>query len=111
MLLGSCCIMRLLFLRFDAGSLRFEWLVVNRHVTAAGNCPRQTLSARMSVHRSDSFVGNARAITDTGAVGIARGRGSQLSGRTSGARCVIWVAGTRQICPTLSDAMAKVRGY
>ena len=60
---------------------------------------------------AEYFIGSVHAIAETGEVVIASGSGSQLGAYVYGARNVIWVAGTQKICPTLSDAVARVRGY
>ena len=60
---------------------------------------------------ADYYVGSVHAIAETGEVIIASGSGSQLAAYVYGARQVIWVAGIQKICPTLDDALARVRGY
>src|ERR687895_601588 len=60
---------------------------------------------------AEYFIGSVHAIAETGEVVIASGSGSQLGAYVYGAKHVIWVAGVQKICPTLSNAVARVRGY
>jgi hypothetical protein len=60
---------------------------------------------------AEYFIGSVQAITEAGEVLIASSTGSQIGAYVYGARYVIWVVGTQKICPTLADAMARVRGY
>ena len=57
------------------------------------------------------FIGSVNAIAETGEVVVASSSGSQLGAYVFGAKYVIWVAGIQKICPTLSDAIDRVRGY
>jgi len=56
-------------------------------------------------------IGSVQAIAETGEVLIASSSGSQLGAYVYGAKYVILVAGTQKICPTLEDALDRVRGY
>lgn len=60
---------------------------------------------------AEYYVGSVHAIAETGEVIIASGSGSQLGAYVYGAKRVIWVAGVQKICPTLPDALARVRGF
>jgi hypothetical protein len=60
---------------------------------------------------AEYFIGSVQAITEAGEVVVASSTGSQIGAYVYGARYVIWVSGTQKICPTLEDAMARVRGY
>lgn len=60
---------------------------------------------------AEYVVGSVQAIAETGEVVIASSSGSQLGAYVYGAKHVILVAGTQKICPTLDDALARVRGY
>ena len=60
---------------------------------------------------AEYYVGSVHAIAETGEVIIASGSGSQLGAYVFGARQVIWVAGVQKICPTVEEALARVRGY
>ena len=42
---------------------------------------------------------------------IASSSGSQIGAYAFGAKQVILVSGTQKICPSLSDAITRVRGY
>ena len=59
----------------------------------------------------DYSIGSVHAVAETGEVVVASGSGSQLGAYVYGAKHVIWVMGTQKICPSLSDAIARVRGY
>ena len=60
---------------------------------------------------AEYYVGSVHAIAETGEVIVASGSGSQLGAYVFGAKHVIWVAGVQKICPTLSDALERVRGF
>ncbi len=60
---------------------------------------------------AEYYVGSVHAIAETGEVIVASGSGSQLGAYVFGAKQVIWVAGVQKICPTLDDALARVRGF
>ena len=60
---------------------------------------------------AEYFVGSVHAIAETGEVLVASGSGSQLGAYVFDAKHVIWVAGVQKICPTLDDAMARIRGF
>ena len=73
--------------------------------------PARQQELRRMTSVADHYLGSVHAIAETGEVVIASGSGSQLGAYVYGARRVIWVAGTQKICPTLADAVARVRGY
>ena len=60
---------------------------------------------------ADYFVGSVQAIAETGEIVIASSSGSQIGAYSYGARRVILVAGTQEICPTLAEAEARTRGW
>lgn len=60
---------------------------------------------------AEYYVGSVHAIAETGEVIVASGSGSQLGAYVFGAKYVIWVAGVQKICPTLDDALARVKGF
>jgi len=60
---------------------------------------------------SEYIIGSVQAIAETGEIVVASGSGSQLGAFVYGAKYVIMVAGTQKICPTLTDAIDRVRGY
>ena len=70
---------------------------------------------RRELHRmatvAEYIIGSVQAIAETGEVLVASGSGSQIGAYAYGAKYVILVAGTQKICPTLSDALARVRGF
>jgi hypothetical protein len=73
--------------------------------------PAQQRELRRLSTVAEYFIGSVHAIAETGEVVIASGSGSQLGAYVYGAKHVVWVAGVQKICPTLSDAIARVRGY
>jgi hypothetical protein len=60
---------------------------------------------------ADYFIGSVQAIAETGEVVVASGSGSQIAAYAYNARRLIWLAGAQKICPSLSDAIDRVRGY
>jgi hypothetical protein len=84
----------------------------NLHDTmvAATDPARQRELRRLSTV-AEYFIGSVQAITEAGEVLVASSSGSQIGAYTYGAKYVIWVAGTQKICPTLADAIGRVRGY
>ena len=66
---------------------------------------------RRKTTTADYFVGSVQAIAETGEIVIASSSGSQIGAYSYGARRVILVAGTQKICPTLTDAEARTRGW
>ena len=60
---------------------------------------------------ADYFIGSVQAIAETGEVVVASGSGSQIAAYVYNAEHLIWLAGTQKICPSLSDAIDRVRGY
>lgn len=73
--------------------------------------PASQREFRRKTTTADYFVGSVQAIAETGEIVIASGSGSQIGAYSYGARRVILVAGTQKICPTLSDAEARARGF
>ena len=66
---------------------------------------------RRKTTTAEYFVGSVQAIAETGEIVVASGSGSQVGAYSYGARRLILVAGTQKICPTLTDAEARTRGY
>lgn len=81
-----------------------------REIAAETDRERQRELRRLA-SVAEYYVGSVHAIAETGEVIIASGSGSQLGAYVFGAKQVIWVAGVQKICPTLADALARVRGY
>ena len=81
-----------------------------REIAAETDRERQRELRRLA-SVAEYYVGSVHAIAETGEVIIASGSGSQLGAYVFGAKQVIWVAGVQKICPTVSDALARVRGY
>ena len=73
--------------------------------------PASQREFRRKTTTADYFVGSVQAIAETGEIVIASSSGSQIRAYSYGARRVILVAGTQKICPTLSDAEARTRGF
>ena len=73
--------------------------------------PASQREFRRKTTTADYFVGSVQAIAETGEIVIASGSGSQIGAYSYGARRVILVAGTQKICPTLSDAESRTRGF
>src|SRR5919106_39086 len=87
---------------------RYKYL--NGAIAAETDPARQRELRRLS-SVAEYFVGSVHAVAQTGEVVIASGSGSQLGAYAYGAKHVIWVVGIQKICPTLGDAIARVRGY
>ena len=60
---------------------------------------------------AEYYVGSVHAVAETGEVIVASGSGSQLGAYVYGAKYVIWVTGVQKICPTLDDALDRVKGF
>ena len=60
---------------------------------------------------AEYYVGSVHAVAETGEVIVASGSGSQLGAYVYGAKYVIWVTGAQKICPTLDDALDRVKGF
>ena len=73
--------------------------------------PASQREFRRKTTTADHFVGSVQAIAETGEIVIASSSGSQIGAYSYGARRVILVAGTQKICPTLSDAETRTRGF
>ena len=85
---------------------------VNLHDTmVALPDPAAQREFRRKTSVAEYFVGSVQAIAETGEIVIASSSGSQIAAYAYGARRVVLVAGTQKICPTLADAIARVRGY
>ena len=66
---------------------------------------------RRKTTTADYFVGSVQAIAETGEIVIASSSGSQIGAYSYGARRVVLVAGTQKICPSLTDAEVRTRGW
>ena len=73
--------------------------------------PDKQRDIRRRATLADYFIGSVQAIAETGEVVVASGSGSQLAAYAYNAERLIWLAGTQKICPGLSDAIDRVRGY
>lgn len=60
---------------------------------------------------AEYVVGSVQAIAETGEVIIASASGSQMGAYAYGAKHLLLVSGTQKICPTVEEAIARVRGY
>ena len=60
---------------------------------------------------ADYYVGSVQAIAETGEILVASASGSQIGAYAYAAKNLVLVAGTQKLCPTLSDAIDRVRGY
>ncbi|HAI09136.1 MAG TPA: hypothetical protein DCM17_07390 [Dehalococcoidia bacterium] len=78
---------------------------------AAETDPVKLREKRRLATVSEYIIGSVQAISETGEIVVASGSGSQLGAFVFGAKYVILVAGTQKICPTLSDAIDRTRGY
>lgn len=59
----------------------------------------------------DVIVGSVHAVTETGALVIASGSGSQLPGNAGGAARAIWIVGAQKVVPDLSTALRRVEDH
>lgn len=73
--------------------------------------PEKQRELRRLASVAEYVIGSVQAIAETGEVVIASASGSQMGAYAYGAKNLIWVAGTQKICPTLDDALARVRGF
>ena len=73
--------------------------------------PQKQRDIRRSSSLADYFIGSVQAIAESGEVVVASGSGSQIPAYAFNATHVIWVVGVQKICPTLDEAIARVRGY
>ena len=73
--------------------------------------PRNKQELRRLSSISEYYIGSVQAISETGEVVVASSSGSQIGAYAFGAKHVILVSGTQKICPSLSDAISRVRGY
>ena len=60
---------------------------------------------------AEYYIGSVHAVAETGEVIVASGSGSQLGAYVYGAKQVVWVVGVQKICPGLTEAIARVRGF
>ena len=73
--------------------------------------PQKQRDIRRNASLADYFIGSVQAIAESGEVVVASGSGSQIPAYAFKATRVIWVVGVQKICPTLEEAVARVRGY
>jgi hypothetical protein len=73
--------------------------------------PAKQRDIRRRATMADYFIGSVQAVAETGEVVVASGSGSQIAAYVYNAEHLIWLAGTQKICPGLSEAMDRVRGY
>lgn len=73
--------------------------------------PAEQREFRRKTTIADYFVGSVQAIAETGEIVVASGSGSQIGAYAYGAKRLILVAGTQKICPTLTEAEARTRGF
>ncbi len=59
----------------------------------------------------DVVVGSVAAVTETGALVIASGSGSQLPAYAGGAARAIWIVGAQKVVPDLSTALRRVEDH
>ncbi len=59
----------------------------------------------------DVAVGSVAAVTETGALVIASGSGSQLPSYAGGAARAVWIAGAQKVVPDLSAALRRVEDH
>ena len=78
---------------------------------AAETDPAKQRDLRRLATISEYIISSVQAVAETGEIVVASGSGSQLGAFVYGAKYVILVAGTQKICPTLTDAIDRVRGY
>jgi hypothetical protein len=87
---------------------RYRYL--NPEISAEPDPAKQRELRRLS-SVAEYYVGSVHAVAQSGEVVVASGSGSQLAAYVYGAKHVIWVVGAQKVCPTLEDALARVRGY
>ncbi len=73
--------------------------------------PAKQREMRRMASVAEYYVGSVQAITETGEILVASSSGSQIGAYAYGAKHLVLVAGTQKLCPTLSDAIDRVRGY
>ena len=73
--------------------------------------PAEQREYRRKTSIAEYFVGSVQAIAETGEIVIASSSGSQIAAYAYGAKRVVLVAGIQKICPTLADAIERVRGH
>ena len=73
--------------------------------------PSNQRDLRRRATLAEYFIGSVQAVAETGEVVVASGSGSQIAAYVYNAERLIWLAGTPKICPSLSEAIDRVRGY
>ena len=73
--------------------------------------PAKQREMRRLASVADYYVGSVQTITETGEILVASASGSQIGAYAYAAKHLVLVAGTQKLCPTLSDAIDRVRGY
>ncbi len=83
---------------------------LNREMAAETDRERQRELRRLA-SVAEYYIGSVHAVAETGEVIVASGSGSQLGAYVYGAKQVVWVVGVQKICPGLTEAIARVRGF
>lgn len=73
--------------------------------------PEKKRELRRLASVADYYVGSVQAISESGEILVASSSGSQIAAYAYTAKHLVLVAGTQKLCPNLSDAMDRVRGY
>jgi L-lactate utilization protein LutC len=66
---------------------------------------------RRLIASPDVVVGSVAAITETGALVVASGSGSQLPAYAGGAARRIWIVGAQKVVPDLSAALRRIEDH
>ena len=83
---------------------------LNREMAAETDREQQRELRRLA-SVAEYYIGSVHAVAETGEVIVASGSGSQLGAYVYGAKQVVWVVGVQKICPNLTEAIARVRGF
>ena len=83
---------------------------LNREMAAETDREQQRELRRLA-SVAEYYIGSVHAVAETGEVIVASGSGSQLGAYVYGAKQVVWVVGVQKICPSLTEAIARVRGF
>jgi L-lactate utilization protein LutB len=83
---------------------------LNREMAAETDREQQRELRRLA-SVAEYYIGSVHAVAETGEVIVASGSGSQLGAYVYGAKQVVWVVGVQKICPGLTEAIARVRGF
>jgi L-lactate utilization protein LutC len=59
----------------------------------------------------DVVLGSVAALTETGALVVASGSGSQLPSYAGGAAKAIWIVGAQKVVPDLNSALARIEEH